>query len=258
MALTQSRLRTGDVDLEIHRGGEGPPLVFLHGGGFNPKAPFLDLLAKKFSVTAALHPGFGSSGLPFWMDSVDDFTHVHLSVLDRLDIRDATLVGASLGGWIAADLATKNTSRIARIVLVSPVGIKVGPRDRLDIPDVFFTPRAELDALMYANPAKSGFTPDGKSDDELRVIARNRETMALVAWEPYMHNPKLKHRLHRIDRPALMLHGAHDRLVSAEYCEAYAKLIPGCVLESMPDAGHSPQNETPEAFVARVARFAQV
>lgn len=258
MALARERLQIGDVDLEIHRGGEGPPLVFLHGGGFQPGATFLDMLAKKFSVVAPVHPGFGTSDLPFWMDSIDDFVHVHLSVLDKLDLRDVTLVGASLGGWVAADLATKNTSRVARIVLVSPVGIKVGPRDKLDIPDVFFTPGAELDAMLYANPAKFRFNPKDKSDEDLRLIARGRETMALVCWEPYMHNPKLKHRLHRIDRPTLMLHGSHDRLVSADYCEAYAKLIPGCVLETMPDAGHSPQTETPEAFVARVARFANV
>ena len=165
-------------------------------------------------------------------------------------------LGASLGGWVAADLATKNTSRISRIVLVSPVGIKVGPRDKLDIPDIFFTPQAELDAMTMANPEKGRFTAEGKSDEELRILARNKETMALVAWEPYMHNPKLKHRLHNIDRPTLMLHGSHDRLVNAEYCEAYAKLIPGCALETMANAGHSPQNEAPEAFVERVTRFA--
>ena len=258
MALTQSRMQIGDVDLEIHRGGEGPPLYFVHGGGFNPGAAFLDLLARKFSVTVALHPGFGTSSLPFWMDSVDDFTHIHLSVLDKLDLKNVTLVGASLGGWVAADLATKNTSRIVRLVLVSPVGIKVGTRDKLDIPDVFYMPQNELDALMYAHPEKFKFIAEGKSDDELRIVARNKETMALVAWEPYMHNPKLKHRLHRIDRPTLLLHGAHDRLVSADYCAQYARLIPGCVLEEMADAGHSPQIETPEAFVARVARFAHI
>jgi len=256
MPLTQSRMQIGDVDLEVHRGGEGPPLYFVHGAGANPKAPFLDMLAKSFSVTMVLHPGFGTSSLPFWMDSIDDFVHIHLNALKKLDLSNVILVGASLGGWVAADLATKNTTRIARIVLVSPVGIKVGPRDKLDIPDIFFTPQAELDAMTMANPEKGRFTAEGKSDDELRILARNKETMALVAWEPYMHNPKLKHRLHSIDRPTLMLHGSHDRLVSAEYCEAYAKLIPGCALETMPNAGHSPQNETPEAFVERVTRFA--
>jgi pimeloyl-ACP methyl ester carboxylesterase len=191
------------------------------------------------------------------MDSIDDFVHVHLSVLDRLDLRDVTLVGVSMGGWVAADLATKNTSRIARIVLVSPVGIKVGPRDKLDIPDVFAMNQRDVDKLMYKEPEKFRLDPSTRGDEELRIIARNRETMALVAWEPYMHNPKLKHRLHRIDRPTLLLHGVHDRLVSASYAEAYAKLIPGARLESFEDAGHSPQIEHPEQFAARVERFAK-
>lgn len=258
MALTQSRMQIGDVDLEIHRGGEGPPLVFLHGGGFAPRAPFFDMLGKKFSVTAPVHPGFGTSSLPFWMDSIDDFVHVQLAVLDKLDLRDVTLVGASLGGWVAADLCTKNTSRVARLVLVSPVGVKVGPRDKLDIPDIFNMNQSDIDKLMYANPAKFGFKADGMSDETLKIIARNRETMATVAWDPWMHNPKLKHRLFRIDRPTLMLRGAADGVVGADYAAAYAKLIPGCVLETMPDAGHSPQIETPEAFVSRVIKFANL
>ena len=96
------------------------------------------------------------------------------------------------------------------------------------------------------------------SDETLKIIARNRETMATVAWDPWMHNPKLKHRLFRIDRPTLMLRGAADGVVGADYAAAYAKLIPGCVLETMPDAGHSPQIETPEAFVSRVIKFANL
>ena len=131
MPLIQSRMQIGDVDLEVHRGGEGPPLYFAHGAGADPKAPFLDMLTKTFSVTMVLHPGFGSSSLPFWMDAVDDFVHIHLNALKKLDLSNVTLVG----GWVAADLATKNTSRIARIVLVSPVGIKVGP-NRLAIHEI--------------------------------------------------------------------------------------------------------------------------
>ena len=258
-AITSSRLQIGDVDLELHRAGKGPTLMFLHGaGGFDPAAPFVQMLARDFDVVAPAHPGFGSSSLPFWMDSVDDLVHVQLAVMERLDLRDVTLVGASLGGWIAAELATKNQSRLSRIVLVSPVGIKVGPRDKLDIPDVFAMSHADLDALMVADPAKRKRDYAAMSDDALRTLARNRETLALVAWEPYMHNPKLKHRLGAIARPTLLLRGAKDGLVSADYASAYAGLIPGATLEAVPDAAHAPHMERPEDFVARVKRFAHV
>ncbi len=141
-------------------------------------------------------------------------------------------------------------------MLVAPVGVKVGPRDKFDIPDKFLTPQAEPDAMTMGNPEKGRFIVEGQSDEELRILARNKETMALAAWEPYIHNLKLKHRLYGIDRPTLILHGSQDRLVSAACCDVYAKLIPGCTFETNPNAGHSPQNETPEAFVERVTRFA--
>ena len=258
VAMIASRLQIGDIDLELHRGGAGQTLLFLHGGGgFDPRAPFVADLARHFDVVAPLHPGFGSSSLPFWVDSVDDFVHAQLALMEKLDLRDVILVGASIGGWVAADLATKNTSRIAKIILVSPVGIKVGPRDRLDIPDIFATSADDLLKLTAADPV--GRKPDyaAMSDDEVRVLARNRETLALVAWEPYMHNPKLKHRLHAINRPTLILRGDHDRLVGADYVEAYAKLIPDARSEIIPGAGHAPQSERAEDFVARVMRFVQ-
>lgn len=257
-ALTSERVSCGEVELEVHRGGSGPALLFLHGGGgVHPHSPAFQLLARHFAVTAPVHPGFGTSSLPFWMDSVDDFVHVHLELMEKLDLRDVILVGASLGGWVAADLATKNRSRIAKLVLVSPVGIKVGPRDRLDIPDIFARSLKDVDALMFADPARHGFTPEGKTDEELRTMARNRETLALVAWDPWMHNPKLRHRLHVIDRPTLLLRGERDGLVSQDYAEAYASLIPGSRLETIAGAGHAPQVEQPEEFVARVLRFAK-
>lgn len=258
-ALNRERITCGDVDLTVHRGGQGPSLLFLHGGGgVHPGAPVFKLLAKHFSVTAPENPGFGTSSLPFWMDSVDDFVHIQLELMERLDLRDVILVGTSLGGWVAADLATKNRTRISKIVLVSPVGIKVGSRDKLDIPDIFARSLADVDKLMFADPAKFGFTPEGKSDDDLRLIARNRETMALVTWDPYMHNPKLKRRLHVIDRPTLILRGEKDGLVSQSYLEAYAGFIPGAKVETIANAGHAPQVEQPEDFVARVLRFAKV
>lgn len=258
-ALARERISCGDAELDVYRGGQGPALYFMHGGGgVHPGAPVFNLLARHFSVTAPVSPGFGGSTLPAWMDSVDDMVHVHLELMDRLDLRDVTLVGTSLGGWMSADLATKNRTRISRIVLVSPVGIKVGSRDRLDIPDVFARSLADVDRLMFADPERFGFTPEGKSDDELRTIARNRETMALVSWEPYMHNPKLKRRLHVIDRPTLILRGEKDGLVSQSYAEAYAGLIPGAKLEIIANAGHAPQVEQPEDFVARVRHFARV
>ena len=141
-------------------------------------------------------------------------------------------------------------------MLVAPVGIKVGPVDRLDIPDIYVMPQDKLDALLYADPAKFRPDPSKLTDQDLLTMARNRQTLALVTWEPYMHNPKLKHRLHRIDRPTLLILGAQDGLISADYAAAYAGLIPGAKLTTIAGAGHSPQLEKPERFVDEIERFA--
>ncbi len=257
-AVKSTRLQLGDVDLELHRGGKGPTLLFLHGGGgFDPNAPFAAKLARDFDFVAPMHPGFGTSSLPFWMDSVDDFVHVQLELMERLDLRDVVLVGASLGGWVAADLATKNAARIKKLILVSPVGIKVGPREKLDIPDIFATSADDLLKLTSFEPEKRKPDYSKMSDEQVRIVARNKQTMALVAWEPYMHNPKLKHRLRSINRPTLFLRGSHDNLVTGGYVDAYAKLIPGARVETIQNAGHSPQSEQADEFVSRVAAFAR-
>jgi pimeloyl-ACP methyl ester carboxylesterase len=255
--LVRGSVKLGEVDLELFEGGSGPTLLYLHSGsGLRPDAPFFDALCRRFRVIAPAHPGFGASSLPLWLDTVDDYAHLYLELIDRLALSNILLVGHSIGGWTAAEIATKTTHNIDRLVLVGPVGIKVGPVDRLDIPDIYAMPEDQLDALLYADPAK--WRPDRSklSDQELMTMARNRQTLALITWEPYMHNPKLKHRLHRIDRPTLLMRGAQDGLISEQYAAAYAGLIPGAKLVTVDGAGHSPQIEQPDRFVTEIERFA--
>jgi len=244
------------IDIEFHEEGDGPPVLFFHSGrGFQPQEAFVGLLARKYRFIAPSHPGFGTSGLPDWIDSTDDIAHIHLALMDQLDLRRVKLIGCSIGGWIAAELATKSPERIEKLVLVGPEGVKLGPRDRLDIPDIFAMPHEQLIKLTFHDPAKGQVDVAKLTRDEMTVIARNNETLALLAWEPYMHNPKLRHRLHRVDMPVLFLRGESDGLISADYLAKYAKLVPHGRVETIAAAGHSPQTEQPEAFVAKVTAF---
>jgi len=244
------------VDLELFERGQGDAILYLHGGGgIAPDTGFLELLARERRVIAPSHPGFGKSSLPDWLDSVDDIAHIYLELMDRLGLARADVVGFSIGGWIAAELTTKTPERLNRLVLIGPVGVKTGKPDKLDIPDVFAMPLEELDKLRFHDPAKYAGSFAALSDEELYIVARNRETLALLTWEPYMHNPKLKHRLHRVNAPALLLRGASDRIVSAEYLERYAALIPNARIETIAEAGHLPQVEQPAATAANVLRF---
>ncbi len=249
-------IRIAGIDLELFDEGQGAPLLLLHGGnGFDPKHPYVDLLAARHRVIAPSHPGFGKSSLPDWLDHIDDIAHLYLELLDQLALPKVDLLGFSVGGWIAAELATKIPERIGKFVAVGPVGVKVGPVDRLDIPDMFGLHPEEVQKLLWHDPEKMRFIPADHSDEELAIVVRNRETLALLVWEPYMHNPKLKHRLHRLTMPALFMRGASDGLVSADYLEAYAKLLPNARVLTVPKAGHLPQVEQPDAFVASVLEF---
>ncbi len=253
----EHRLIVGDVELEVLHRGTGAPMLVLHGGdGLDPRAKFLELLAGRFEVIAPSHPGFGSSPLPERFDSVADLAYLYLDLLEALDLRDVVLMGISLGGWVAAEIAARCTHRLAKLVLVGAVGIKTGERETREIPDIFALSPEAVAKLMFHDPAKAVLDFSAMSDDDLRIIARNRESHALYTWEPYMHNPKLRYRLGRIRLPTMLIRGASDGLVGQAYAETYAALIPGARLEVIPEAGHSPQIEQPEEFTRRIFAFA--
>jgi pimeloyl-ACP methyl ester carboxylesterase len=254
--MSRGTIAVAGIDVELSEFGAGAPLLMLHGaGGFDPGQPVNALLAKARRLICPSHPGFGKSSLPDWLDSVDDIAHVYLELMDLLGLKTVEIIGCSVGGWIAAEMATKAPERFAKIILVGPVGVKTGSPDRLDVPDIFALPPAELNHLIFRDPAKMVRDPASLSDDELAIVVRNRETLALIAWEPYMHNPKLMHRLHRVAAPALFLRGDSDGLISEEYLRAYAKLLPKARIATIGEAGHAPHLEQPEAFAAAALAF---
>lgn len=244
------------MDLDVFEAGEGPPLLWLHGGpGFNPKDEFVPLVAARRRMIVPSHPGFGRSGLPDWLDSVDDIAHIYLELMDRLELGAADFVGCSIGGWIAADMASKSPERIRSLVMIGPVGVKVGSPDKLDIPDIFAMPQDDANKLLFHNPEKMKVDLAKLTDDELTTMFRNREALALLVWEPWMHNPKLKRRLHRATMPALFVRGESDGLVSADYLAVYAKLMPKARTLTIPAAGHAPHLEQPQALADAVLEF---
>lgn len=256
-SLQRRTLTIAGLELELFEGGQGaPPVLFLHSAqGLAPRDPFLGLLARQRRVVAPSHPGFGQSALPDWIDSVDDIAHVHLELMDRLGLAQVDLVGASVGGWIAAEIATKVPDRIRRLVMLAPVGVKVGTPDRLDIPDIFAMPQEKLSRLLYHDPDTHRPNLAALSDEQLATMVRNRETLALITWEPYMHNPKLRHRLHRVTAPALFVRGESDGLISADYLEKYAALLPNARTVTIAAAGHALQLEQPQKLAETVLHF---
>jgi pimeloyl-ACP methyl ester carboxylesterase len=245
------------VDLELEESGEGPPLLFLHAGeGLAPERPWLDLLARQYRVIAPSHPGYGRSSLPDWMMTVDDLAYLYLDLADRLALADATLMGACFGGWIAAEMAVRDTRRFGRLVLVDALGVKHGGVTDRDIADMHAIPRERFIEQAWADPAKAAVDYTQMPESELAAIVRGQQAFARFGWKPYMHNPRLKRWLHRIDIPTTLLWGEQDRIVTPEYGEGFRAAIPGARMRMIPNAGHFPHWEQPEAFADAVARSA--
>ena len=255
MSGNAERMTVNGFELEVLRRGGGAPVVLLHGmDTVSPKAPFLDLLSRHVEVIAPSAPGFGNSPRPEDFDTIYDLVHLHLALLDQLPHDKVTLMGLSFGGWLAAEVAAASCHRIANLILVDPVGIKLGGPREQDILDVFNTHPAEVRRRAWADPAKAP-DYDAMTDEELVVHAKNWEALCLYGWHPYMHNPQLKPWLGRISAPTLMLWGECDGIVTPDYGRAYSGLIRGAEFKLIEDAGHHPEQEQPERFVQAVMGF---
>src|SRR6266700_5038302 len=177
------QFRAGNIELEVLRRGSGRTILLVHGiNPVSPKAPFLDLLAEHGEIVAPSHPGFGISPLPVDFDTMYDLVHLYREVLDALPGKVA-MVGFSFGGWIAAEVAVAGHPKLDRLVLVDPVGIKLGGREERDIVHFFNTSPAELNRLAWHAPAArpagvyglgwQAAIDERMGDDEMIALARN-------------------------------------------------------------------------------------
>jgi len=258
-AARTTRIEVAGIAVDILEAGNGRPLVFLHGGHpsvrLEPQARIAEALAGQFRIVAPTHPGFGLTAAPPQLTTVDDLAYFYLDLFEAMNLRDAVLVGASLGGWIAAEIAVKTTERLSHLVLVDSVGIKVGERETRDIADIYAITDKQLAEIAYADPQRMARDPKSLPEEELILMARSRETTGRYAWSPYMHNPKLKARLHRIRVPALVLWGEADRIVTPDYGRVYASAIAGARFAVIENAGHFPHLEQPNAVANQIVDF---
>jgi pimeloyl-ACP methyl ester carboxylesterase len=260
MAVVEARkdfLTLAGMKIEVERRGKGEPLLLLHGEeALETEAPFVDALASRYEVIIPSPPGYGGSERPLWLTDPHDLAFVLHDLVDALKLKGTRVLGFSVGGWIAAEMATIDDSFMSKLVLVAPVGVKLGsPTDR-DIADVWLLHPEKVAALKWHDTAKGKRDFASMPDEKLAIIARNTETTARFCWEPYMHNPKLKHRLHRINVPTLLIWGQNDGIVKADsYGKGYAELIRGANLSVVPNAGHLPHIEQPDAFMKLLNGF---
>ena len=213
-------------------------------------------IAERFTVWAPTHPGFGTSGDAEWMEGIDDLARFYLWFIDAAGLGRPHLLGHSIGGWTAAEMAAMSPGSIDRLVLVAPVGLKPEAGEILDV--FFYTP-VQLRDLTVHDPKtipewEELFTrPPTPAEQEIAL--RNREMTARLTWKPYMHNPRLAQFLPRVSNPALIVWGREDRIVPVVCGEQYRRLLPHATLKVLEACGHLPPIEQPDVYARLVSDF---
>ena len=241
-----------DVDLRFSDRGSGPAYLVLHGGaGPASVEHFSDLMAATGArVVTPTHPGFGGTLRPDDLTSIPGLAALYAALLDDLDVSDVTVVGNSIGGWVAAELALLHCVRVSGLVLVDAVGIEVPEHP---VVDFFALTMQEVAARSLHDP--TAFRPDPAllTPEGQVVLAGNRA--ALATYGATMTDPALLARLTEIDLPTLVLWGESDRIVPPDYGRAFAAAIPSAEFRLLHKTGHVPQVETPAQLVDAVRGF---
>jgi pimeloyl-ACP methyl ester carboxylesterase len=252
MSYTETILDIRGTRVRSLRGGSGTPLIFLHGAsGHVGWLPFLDRLSQRFDVLVPEHPGFGSSDDPAWLDRPSDLAYFYLDLIQALKLDRVHLMGTSLGGWIAAELAIRNTAPLATLTLVGAVGIAA---DGIPLDDMFRMNAEENARRFYFDPTRVKRRLEALSAADPHLLLRNRSTVVRLAY-PHFANPDLSKWLHRVNLPTLLIWGENDGLVPPKFGEAYRRLLPNARLIVIPQAGHAPFEEQPDKFLESYDSF---
>jgi pimeloyl-ACP methyl ester carboxylesterase len=244
----------GDVPVTVTETGQGSPVLLLHGGaGPDSVAGFAGLLATRhpLRVLTPVHPGFGGTPRPERLDSVPKLAEVYRQLLDHLDLGGVTVVGSSIGGWIAAELTLAASQRAGRLMLLDAAGLDSAEHP---ITDFFSLTLDQVTDLSWANPGAHRIDLSAMTDAQQAIMAGNRAALQTYGG-PSMADPGLAARLTGITVPTLVVWGEADRMTTPAYGKEYAAAIPGAEFHLLPNAGHLPQIEAPEPLLALFEEF---
>lgn len=254
---TETEVVAAGAKLQLITGGTGAPLLILHGEmGYAGWLRAYEALAQRHTLYIPSHPGYGASDRLDWIMTMRDLAGWYLQALGDLNLGPVHVVGLSLGGWLAAELAAMRPHWLQKLVLVAPPGIK--PPEG-EIFDMFLETARPYIERGFLHPEQSAEYQELYGDDptpavrELREVAR--EQSCRLAWRPYMRDPALPHLLHGVQAPTLIVWGREDAIVPPSAGEAYQQAIPGSRLVTLDGCGHRPEIEQSEQFVRLVEDF---
>jgi pimeloyl-ACP methyl ester carboxylesterase len=244
--------------VQVMEGGEGEPLLYLHSAyGENLWLPFHQELAKKFRVIAPAHPGFAQTEGFEDIDSMEDMIFHYVDLLDQLGQDRINIAGVSLGGWIAAEFATRYPDRVKRLALATPAGLWLTDHPMTDMFALMRRPE-KLRQVLFHNPDSALaqlVMPAQPSEEQLAEAYKAMTATARLAWNPPGHNPKLAGRLRRIKSPTLIIWGDDDKLIPTAYAEEWASHIKDARVHLIKDCGHMVMFEGEDDFVRALKEF---
>ena len=260
MSMQTKTLKTRAADIRYLEGGSGEPLVFLHGaGGMTPDDPILAALSATHHVYAPYLPGFGETeDCPNLRDMLDYTLHTW-DVVKGLGLKDPLLVGHSMGGMIAAEMAAVSPNDVSRLVLIAPAGLWL---DDHPTPDIFTLLPFELPAYLFHDPESGAklMTAGMRIDDPeflKTYLVRNARQMGMAGKLLFpIPDRGLAQRLYRIQARTVIVWGASDRMIPPIYGPAFQAAIVGSQLVEVPEAGHLVILEQPGAVARAVAQVA--
>ena len=256
-AFVEETLEIAGTSLQLRRGGSGEPLLILHSElGVPDWLKAHELLAQNYTVYIPSLPGFGTSSFPDWLMSVRD-----LAAWTNWFVREYGLatplnvIGFSMGGWIAAELATSNSAIFSKMALVGAGGVKPSAGEIWDYflngaKDAFQQSFHDHESAEYVKYYGRDWTPE-----EAEQIETNREAAIRYLWRPYMHSVTLPDLLPAIATPTLLLWGRQDGIVPLSSCELYQQGIPHAKIAVIENCGHMPEMEKPEEFTKTILEF---
>ena len=257
-AFTESFVEAAGLRIQLRRGGTGAPLLILHSElGAPGWLRAYEELARHFTVYVPSLPGFGQSARPDWIVSVRDLAAwVTWCVRDLKLAQPLPVIGTSLGGWVAAEIATMNSGLFSKMVLVGSAGLQP---EAEHVWDYFMHSNREALAQAFCDPANAPeyaryYGKEWTSEDEAQA-EWNREMSARLLWKPYMRSHTLPALLAGIGTPTLVVWGREDAIIPVSVCQRFVRAIPGARSHVLERCGHLPEMEQPEAFVRVVREF---
>jgi pimeloyl-ACP methyl ester carboxylesterase len=246
------RLAQSDLPITLTDVGSGRVALVLHGGGGPVTVASIGAhLAETMRVITPTHPGWNGIERPAWLTSVGDIADAYLKLLDAGGMRDVLVVGSSMGGWIAAEMAVRDDAqRVSRVVLIDSAGVEIAGQP---IRDFFALDPRGVAEYSYHDPDRFYIDPTTIPPERAALMRGNMATMRLLAGA--MYDPTLLGRLKGIQVPALLLWGDSDRIFTPEYGLAFARAIPGSQYTMIANAGHLPHIEQPAATFATLDAF---